>query len=482
MSTGRVTARAAVWAFLSTAGAKLITLIGLALLARLLAPREFGLLAFAMVYIAYAETIGDLGSGMALVYWPDRREDAAQVTFAVNAVAGVLWCLLTLAIAPLVADFFNAPNGAPIVRVLGFSFIIKYLGNTHDALAHKDLRFRARMIPEVALATVKAGVSLVLAWRGFGAWSLVWGHLAGVATSTILLWVVVPWRPSFRLPLDLVKPMLGYGRGIITVNVLAAITHHADLAVVGRLLGTTALGIYQMASKVPETTIVVLLWVVSKVLFPAFSKMHAAGESLRTPYLMASRYISAIAVPASIGLFVLARPVILLFLGRQWLAAVPILGALSVYAAMRALSTHAGDVLKATGRAQLLARLSVLKAILIVPALLLGARWGAEGVAWGLACATALTTTISLVAASRIIRVRLTAMGAAVLPSIVAGGAMAVPVLFWVRWATHLPPFVQVAVGTMLGAAVYALVLAVVDRDLFRRARAHFLPGAARTA
>ena len=89
MSTGRITARAAVWAFFSTAGAKLITLVGLALLARLLAPREFGLLAFAMVYITYAETIGDLGSGMALVYWPDRRDDAAQVTFIVNALAGI---------------------------------------------------------------------------------------------------------------------------------------------------------------------------------------------------------------------------------------------------------------------------------------------------------------------------------------------------------------------------------------------------------
>lgn len=482
MSTGRATARAAVWAFLSTAGSKMITLVGLGLLARLLAPREFGLLAFAMVYITYAETIGDLGSGMALVYWPDRRDDAAQVTFVVNAAAGVMWCLVTLAIAPWVADFFNAPNGAPIVRVLGFSFIIKYLSNAHDALAQKDLRFRAKLIPEMALAAVKAAVSLLLAWRGYGAWSLVWGHLAGVTANTILLWIVVPWRPKFRLPLDLVKPMLGYGRGIIIVNVLAAITHHADLAVVGRLLGTTALGLYQMATKVPEATIVVLLWVVSKVLFPAFSRMHAAGESLRTPYLTATRYISAIAIPASVGLLVLARPVILLFLGEQWLAAAPILSALSAFAALRALSTHAGDVLKATGRAQLLARLSILKAILIVPGLLLGARWGAEGVAWGLVISTGAGTLITLVAASRIIRVRLTAIGAALMPSMVGSAVMTVPVILWLRWSAHLPATVQVAAGTLIGGAVYAAMLALLDRDLFRRARAHFLPGAARTA
>jgi PST family polysaccharide transporter len=477
MSTGRTTARAAVWAFLATAGSRLITVIGLGLLARMLAPREFGLLAFALVYITYAETIGDLGSGMALVYWPDRRDDAAQVTFVVNAAAGVMWCLITLAIAPWVADFFNAPNGAPIVRVMGFSFIIKYLSNAHDALSQKDLRFRARFIPELSLAFFKAAVSIVLAYFGFGAWSLVWGHMAGVTVRTLLLWIVVPWRPSLRMPWDLIQPMLGYGRGIIIVNVLAAITHHADLAVVGRFLGTTALGLYQMASKIPEMTVIVMLWVVSTVLFPAFSKMHAAGESLRTPYLIATRYISAATLPASAGLYLLARPVILVFLGKTWLGAVPILQALTVYTAARALSTHAGDVLKATGRAKLLAQLSVVKACLIVPGLIIGARWGAAGVAWGQTVASALGTVITLVAASYFIRVRLSAMLLASLPSAIATGVMSVPVIAWAHWsAAHLPPIVQTLGGVAIGAAVFVLVLMLLDRDLVRNARRHFLP------
>lgn len=477
MSTGRTTARAAVWAFLATAGSRVITMVGLGLLARLLAPQEFGLLAFALAYITYAETIGDLGSGMALVYWPDRRDDAAQVTFVINALAGVGWCIVTFAIAPWVADFFNAPNGAPIVRVIGFSFILKYLGNAHDALSQKDLRFRARFVPELSLAFVKAAVSIVLAYLGFGAWSLVWGHMAGVAMRTLLLWVVVPWRPRFGMPMDLVKPMLGYGRGIIIVNVLSAVTHHADLAVVGRLLGTTALGLYQMASKIPEMTVIVMLWVVSTVLFPAFSKMHAAGESLRTPYLTATRYISAATLPASAGLFLLAKPIILVFLGDQWLAAVPILQAVTIWTAARALSTHAGDVLKATGRARLLAHLSVVKACLIVPGLLIGARWGAAGVAWGQGVAAAIGTVITLVAASHFIRVRLSAMLMASMPSIVGTAAMTIPVLAWSHWSErHLPVILQALGGVALGAAVFVLVLLLLDREMVRNARRHFLP------
>ena len=471
MSVGRTTARAAMWAFLSTAGARVITLVGLALLARLLAPGEFGLLAFALVYMTYAETIGDLGSGMALIYWPDRRDDAAQVTFVVSIATGLFWCGSTYLLAPAIADFFNAPNGAPIVRALSFAFVLKYLGNTHDALAQKDLRFRARLVPDLSLALVNATLAIFLAWQGWGAWSLVWGRLAGVASRTALLWVVIPWRPSCRLPTDLLKPMLTYGRGILFVNILGAVTLSADLAVVGRFLGTVALGLYHVAARIPEATVMVLLWVLSRVLFPAFSKMHAAGEDLRGPYLVVTRYISAITIPAALGLAVLARPLVHSVFGTEWLPAAPILSALALVAALRCLSAHAGDVLKATGRSSLLVRLSAVKAVLIVPALIAGAAYGAVAVAVALALATGVGTAISLVYASRIIGVSMREIAASFFPSVTAGGIMAVALLAWLRWTSQLVPFAQVAGGVVIGALVYLAALALLDREILHRAR-----------
>lgn len=471
-TTAQTTARAAVWAFASTAGAKAITLIGLSVLAHLLAPREFGLFAFALVYITYVETIGDLGSGMALVYWPDRRDDAAQVTFVVNAIAGVLWCAATIALAPAIAAFFNTPSGVPIVQALGWTFILKYLGNTHDALAQKDLRFRARLLPDLGLAVVSTSVALALAWLGYGAWSLVWGRLAGVTVRTLLLWIIVPWRPSLRrFPTDLVKPMLRYGRGMMIVNVLAAVLYSSDLAIVGRFLGVTALGLYQMASKIPETTVIVLLWVVSAVLFPAFSKLHAAGEDLGAPYLAATRYVSAFTIPAALGLSVLARPIVLVFFGDAWIGAAPILAVLAIYAALRCLSTQAGDALKATGRAPLLARISLLKAAFIVPALLIGVRYSALAVAVALAIATALTTIITLVIASRILGVRARDVVSAFLPSVAAGLGMSAALLLWLRWSGTFPAVVQLAVGVILGALVYLAVLSMIDPRLLGQAR-----------
>jgi O-antigen/teichoic acid export membrane protein len=478
VSVGRLTARAAVWAFLATAGSRVITLIGLILLARLLAPAEFGLIAVALVYITYAETIGDLGTGMALVYWPDRRHDAAQVTFIINLVAGVLWCLLTLLLAPLVADFSNAPASTAVIQILGISFIVRYLGNTHDALAQKDLRFRARMIPEVALALLKAVVALTLAWAGFGAWSLVWGHLSGLIARTVLLWIIVPWRPTLTFPRDLFGPMLRYGRGIIAVNMIAAVAHHADLVIVARYFNTTALGLYQMATKIPETTVIVLLWVVSRVLFPAFSRIHAAGESLRTPYLTATRYVASLTLPAATGLMLLADPIVRVFFGEQWMPAAPILGVLAVHAAARCVGSSGGDVLKATGRAGLLARLALLKVSIIVPALLFGATRGLLAVAVALACAELVATAIALTLATRILKVRLLTFLRVLIPSAAACGLMAITLLLFRHWINDLIPVAELAIGVVIGGLVYGAALATLDRELIGRVRRHFSPTA----
>jgi O-antigen/teichoic acid export membrane protein len=475
MTLGRMTARAAVWAFVSTAGTKLITLIGLALLARLLAPREFGLLAFAMTYIATAETIGDLGSGVALVYWPDRRDDAAQVTFLINAASGLFWCALTLVLAPFVANFFQSPAGTPIVRLLAVSFILKFLGNTHDALAQKDLAFRKRLLPDLGLAGVKAGVALVLAYRGYGAYSLAWGHIAGTGLRTLLLWVAIPWRPSLSIPYDLFKPMLRYGRGIIYVNALSVVGHHADLAIVGRMLGVTALGLYQMATKIPEATIIVILWVTSKILFPAFSKLHGAGASLHRPYILATKYVASVTLPAATGLSILSTPAILVAFGPAWVGAAPILSALAISAALRGMGTQAGDLLKAAGHANLHARISTIKMLPAVPLLILGASTGnAMYVGVALAVSSAINSIIDIGVTSRVMHIPVRDVAVACLPSVIASATMGVTLLGFLRWTAHAAPVVQFIGGVLLGGIVYAVTLALVDRDFFRRARTHF--------
>ncbi len=464
--SGGRTLRAAGWAFLTTGGTRLVTLTSLAVLARLLAPRDFGLLAFALVYITYAETVGDLGTAVALVYWPDRRNEASQVTFVMNVTMGLLWCAVTLALAPWIADFFRNPEAAPIVRVLAFGFLIKFLGNTHDALAQKDLRFRARMVPELGLAIVKAALSITLALAGFGAWSLVWGHMAGLTIWTIGTWVIVSWRPSLTFPRDLVAPMLRYGRGIVGVNVVAAISHHADLAIVGRTLGSTALGIYQLADRIPDSAVLVLVWVISKVLFPAFSRMRDESE-LRRGYLKALKYVSVATIPIATGLVVAAGPVVHVAFGPRWSAAAPVLQWLAVYVGVRSLGTHAGDILKATGRPGLLAWFGVFKAVFVVIVMILAAPYGLTAVAMSLALGTALTVVLNLAIVMHLLHFGWGAVARALRSSAIAGTALAIAALLAAGVMSGIRADVQLVTMALAGAAAYAITLYFLDRSVF---------------
>lgn len=404
-SFARVTMHNVVWAFLASGSGKLLSVAGLAVLARILAPDAFGLLAFGLLFIMYVDTVGDFGTGAALIARRERAEDAAQVTFVVNLCAGALWFGLSWMMAPVAAGFFHQPEAIPIVRALAWSFPLRALGNTHDALARKAMRFRVRSIPEIGIVVTRVGVSVGLALAGLGVWSLVWGHLAGYAVWSLLLWVIVEWRPRWELRTDLLKPMFSYGRGIVVTNVLAAVVHHFDFVMVGRVLGAVELGLYQMAHKIPQATITLATWTTGKVLFPAFSLAGADPELLRKSFVSSLRYLCLLVVPAA-GVFVLfAEPIVTLLLGDAWARSAPVLKALALAAAFRAIGSPAGDVLKAVGRSSLLAKLALVKALVMVPAVALAAPHGGVAVAWSVAGVTLATSTMNLVVGSRIVGV-----------------------------------------------------------------------------
>jgi PST family polysaccharide transporter len=447
------------WTVGTVLGTRLITLAGLAVLARLLAPAEFGLMAFALVYITYVTAVGDLGTGTALVYWPARRDEAAQVTFVASVAMGVCWLVVTLVMAPAVAAFFQNPAGAPLLRALAWTFPIQALGATHEALCRKSLRFKAWLWPEMALAGGKAVVSVVLAAWGWGAWSLVWGQLAGQLLRTVLLWRVVDWRPTRGISRDLVGPMFTYGRSIVGVNALSAIVHHADVLIVARALGATALGFYQLATKIPEVTVTLLVRGVSYVIFPALSQVHAERRDLSTTFLPTLRGVGLATVPVVAAVVVLAEPLVVCLFGARWTPSVPIVQALTIAACLRALGTHAGDLMKAVGRPHVLVVLASIKAAVLIPSLLFAAGRGMVAVAAASAVASGLSMVLNLSLACRHARIPRRAIIDALCPGLAAAGAVTIALTTW--RATLGPASVVITLSTSLPLALSAYLAAL---------------------
>jgi lipopolysaccharide exporter len=470
--TDRMAVRGMAWSVFATGGGRVISLASVVVLARLLVPAEFGLVAFALVFIAYVEAIGDLGTGAALVRWPARWPQVAQVAFAINLAMGAVWFALTLVAAPSVAEFFGNPDGVPVLRALAWTFPLKALGNTHDALMQRELRFQARAVPELSLLTAKAAVAIPLAAAGLGVWSLVWGQLIGQALWTALLWVMVPWRPVRAMPpLDIVKSVFSYGRGIVAVNLLAVVVHHVDLVVVGRIFGVAVLGFYQMADKLPDVAVTLLSRATSKVLFPVFSRLHAGGDALRETYTVSLRYLSLLTTPAAVALVLLAEPIVLTVFGAQWLPSVPILRALAAYAGVRALSASAGDVLKAIGRPGLLAFLAAIRAVVLVPALLLASAQGPAAVAFMLGAITALSTILTIAVVCSLSDVSWGSVVEALRPSMGVAAVLSVALGLVMHVTAPLSPSVQLALASVAGLGAYLAAVRLLSPTIWRDAR-----------
>lgn len=468
------TARGIAWSMFGSFGGRAISMVSLAILARLLVPEDFGLLAFALVFIAYLETVGDLGTSAALVYWPGRWRDVAQLTFLANVSMGLFWVAISMATASAVATFFGSPNGAPVLRTLCWVVLIKSLGNTQDALLQRDLRFRTRLIPELALLGTKAVTSVAFAIMGFGVWSLVWGQLIGQAIATGMLWVLVPWRPGMSLPLRQVGHVFRYGRGIVSVNLVAAVVHHADYVIVGRFLGVAVLGVYQMAYRVPDMVVTLLVRVTSKVLFPALSRVRDAGGEMGDIFFPALRYLSLITFPATVGLALMAEPIILSLFGDQWVESVPILRAIAVYAGIRALGSFTGDVLKAAGRPGWLAVLGIARAVVLVPALLMAARHGALAVAWVLAAVAVLSTGVNLTLACHLLRASAGVLVRSLVPGVISSIPLFSFLLLWAKLSRGFPPALALVPGMLLGIGVYLITARVLLPEIFRTGLDHF--------
>ena len=457
---GAKAANAVLWNYTSFASGKVLVLVTLAVLARLLTPAEFGIVGFATLAIAYLAVLKDLGLGGALIQRQDDTEEAAQTVYTLNLILGAVLTVGTILAAPLVAGFFDEPLVTPILRVLSVTFLIESLGAVHLVLLARNLDFRRKLVPDLGRALIKGSVAITTAFLGFGVWSLVWGQLAGVVASAILVRAVVPWRPRMEIHRKLVRPLLRFGMPLVITNIQNAIWVNLDYIVIGRMLGDAALGVYTLAYRLPELLIQSIWRVVAGAAFPFFSSLQSDLDLLRRGFLKSVRYSQLLVVPLALGLLITAEPAIDVLFGDQWAAAVPVLRILAVFTLIASIGFNAGDVYKAVGRADILAKLGLIDLLVLAPALVMAAPHGIVAVAWTHAVVSLFDTTIRLVVARHFVQVTLHDIFRQMLPAYKAGAvlaAVAVPMLWAASGMGQLP---VLAITTIAGAGAYLIALA----------------------
>ena len=368
------------WNYLSFGFGKALNLLTISILAHLLAPEYFGLVTLATVITDYIAVINDMGLGAALIQRRQKIEEAASIAFILNIGAGIILTTIIFFVAPYAAVIFKEPEVTQVTQWLGLSFLITAFGSTHNVLLQREMNFRKKIVPELGNTVIKAIVSISLALAGFGVWALVAGQLVGVLTSSILLWVVEPWRPKLFWDGETDKGLFKYGVSIMGNNVLSSWEDSFDYLVIGLIYNPAALGIYTLGYRLPQTLVLNILWVMTAVLFPAFSSLQNDIAALKKSFLSTMRYVELFVTPICLGMIIAADPLIRVAFGEQWLDTIPILQVLSLYVWVVSIGFHVGDVYKAIGRPDILVTTSIPMFIVRIFLLWIGAQYSLVGV------------------------------------------------------------------------------------------------------
>lgn len=356
-------------------------LIGLVVLARLLPPTEYGLMAMATVVINFTYLLRDMGTAAAVVQKENLTEDTKNTVFWLNVGLGLFLGFGLFAASSLIADGFRSPRLIPVLWVLALVFPLTSTVAVHQALLERESKFRLLARIEIVSAFAGLVVALVFAYANFGVFSLAYQTIATALLTSGQLWVTSRWMPKVRWSNVEFKSLWrfsGHLTGFTFVNFFA---RNADSLIIGRALGTVSLGIYSQAYKVMIFPLQSMTSVASRALFPVMSRQQNDREQMAKLYFRSLRLIATITAPLMGGLWVLREPFVDVALGKQWVDVINILAWLAPVGFIQSLISTTGTVFMATGRTDLLMQLGVIGAVLQVIAFFVGVQWGIEGVA-----------------------------------------------------------------------------------------------------
>jgi O-antigen/teichoic acid export membrane protein len=433
------------------------------LLARLLAPEQFGVMGYCLIGLQYLSLFNLIGVD-AVISRRARVAEAANAAFFVHLATGLLLFALAWIGAPQLARFFHADAVTPLFRLLAVSIPITALGGVPEALLQRDLRFKARLIPELGRSLVKGVVSVTLALKGYGVVSLVIGQLAGEAVATVCVWLLTPWRPSMVMDRKVTWEVLGYGMHMVAVCVLGALFGNLDMIFVGRVLGAQSLGFYTLGYRIPDLLISSTNMVVGRVAFPIFSKLQVDSGQLRATYMAYIRYMSMLIFPAGVGLAIIATPLIVYIYSAKWAPSIDVMRLIAIAMAINSVGYLPGVLYKANNRPEILTKLSMVKLVHAIPILWLSTRWGIVGVACGQIVTMSINQILDAFVVSRVFGFKATGVLRSLAPAAISSAVMgaigfaAAPVLL----RHHIPGVIALV---LMGAAVYLGVLAVTARQ-----------------
>jgi O-antigen/teichoic acid export membrane protein len=355
---------------------RVISLATTLVMARILTPADYGLMAIAMVVIGFVSFFNEVGIGAAIVQRPKITPSEINGCFAVALMASlVLFTATNLASGP-VASFMGNPRLGPMVSVLAGAFVLGAFGTVPQALLRKEMRYMAVAGVQMLATIVQSLLCMALAYSGFGVWSLVWGFVASSAVQSLGAFLMAGWRPVGRYGIREAASLVKYGLHITNTRVFWYMYTNADRVVIGKVLGSRPVGIYDMAFSLATLPTSQVTTLATNVAAPLFSKLQDDLPRLTAAILNFTRGIAYLTYPALIGMMACSRELVAVILGDKWDDILVPFFALCLMGLIKSVDPLLSQVLISTGHARKLANYTMMCGVVLSCAMVVGALSG----------------------------------------------------------------------------------------------------------
>lgn len=338
------------WSYISTFTTALMQIGYTAVMARILTPADFGLVAMGSVVLSFGNYFAQMGMGSAIIQKKDITKEQIKAVFTSSVLLGIFFFVLTFLIAPLLKYVFDNKDVIPLVRVMGLSFLLNGFSLTPLALIRRELQFKALATAEIIsffVGYIIIGIASALV--GFGVWSLVFASLIQSVLIMAITFLIIRHELTLSFSWTHYKPLFSYGSRVSIISFLEFIGSSLDTIVIGRYFGSSQLGIYNRAQMLINVPLQYFTSSFSRVLFPSFSRIQNDKERIRANIIFILQIISIIIFPFTILVVVLSKEIVEILLGPKWLDAAPLLKYLAFAAAVNLLTHFIAVLFEAKG-------------------------------------------------------------------------------------------------------------------------------------
>ena len=453
------------WKFLEKMGTRGISFVISVVLARLLAPHEYGLIAMISIFFAISGTLIEGGFGSALIQKKNATNIDFSTIFYVSLSSAFLLYSILYICAPLIASFYNQPILSTIVRVSGLSLFLGAINSVQGAYLSKNMMFRKSFLCNIISTVLSGIIGITMAYKGYGVWALVSQSLFAGVFNTLYMWFAIGWRPQLVFSFQSLKELFGFGSKILITSLIISLFKNIRGLVIGKMYAPAMLAFFEKGKSMPNLIISNLSSTIQGILFPVLSNSQDDKAKVKSILKRSIKTSALLVFPCITLLFVTARPLVILLFTEKWLPTVPFLQIFCLAYIILPIQSANMQVVQSLGRSDLTLKIETIKKILELIIMVISFTISVEAVAWGIVIYNYVCLFINLYPNRKLIKYSYHEQISDILPNLIAAFCMGLFVYFLIY--LPLSSFVIIVLQVIGGLLFYSAICYVFKIESF---------------